>query len=162
VVVSKLKITTQIKATISKVLADGSVPALDYAAGLFEEVPSDANLLYVNGFSIASGGSQSLDLSGSLEDLFGDACVFAKVYSLLVINLATATTKVVHVGGDSNHLPIFGAGADYAIVGPKGAFQVSSCLDGWTVTAGTGDIVKVANPGGGTAISVAIAILGKS
>lgn len=161
-VVSKLTIVSQIKATLSKTLADGSVPSLDYLAGLFQEIPSDANLLFVNGYSISSAGSQSLDLSGSLTDVFGDACVFSKVYSVLVINLSTVTAKVIQVGGDTNHVPIFGAGADYVIVGPKGAVHVSNCLDGWTVTAGTGDIVKIANPGGGTAISVAVAVLGKS
>lgn len=56
----------------------------------------------MNGYSIASGGSQSLDLSGSLEDCFGDSMVFSKVYGILVINKTATTGKVVRLGADAN------------------------------------------------------------
>ena len=160
--VSKLKITAQIAATLKKTLGDGSQPALEYALGLFSTVPDDANLLFVNGYSIASGGSQSLDLSGSLEDCFGDAMVFSKVYGILVLNKVATTGKVLQLGADANHLPIINDKTKYETIGPSGCYMKVDPVDGITVTAGTGDILKIANPGGGTAIDVAVAILGKA
>lgn len=160
--VEDLKILAQLAATLKKTMADGQTPKLEYAKGLSRVSPTDANLLYTNGFSIATSSSQSLDLSGSLADALGTTNVFSKVYAVLIQNLSVTTGQNIQIGGDSNHVPIFGAGADYATIGPGGFFYVTSTIDGWTVTAGTGDILKIANSAGGQTISVAVAVLGKS
>ncbi|AMV18259.1 hypothetical protein [Planctomyces sp. SH-PL14] len=159
---SNLRISAQIAATLSASRVDGSAPKVDYNAGLFKKVPSDANLLYTNGFAIPTANSQSLDLSGSLLDALGVSCVFAKVYAVEIVNLSTTTGQNIQIGGDTNHVPLFGAPADYLTIGPNGVFLAANCLDGWTVTASTGDVIKIANSAGGQTINVAVAILGKT
>ncbi|AMV16598.1 hypothetical protein [Planctomyces sp. SH-PL14] len=160
--IANLVLTAKLSADITKSLTDGSVAKLAYDKGLFNDLPADADLLYTNGYSIATASSQSLDLSASLADAVGNSCVFAKVYAVFVKNLATATGRNIQIGGDSNHVPLFGAPADFLTVGPKGVLLVCNCLDGWTVTAGTGDILKIANSAGGQTIPVAVAVLGKA
>lgn len=158
---SSLQITMSLAALISKTLGDGTIVSSNYKRA-FAEIPTDANLLFVNGYTIATSANQSLDLAGGVTDAFGATLTFAKVYGILVVNLATVTGRKITVGGDTNSLPFCGAAADFVTVGPKGAFQLVDALDGITVTAGTGDILKISNSAGGQDISVAVAVLGKS
>jgi hypothetical protein len=158
---SNLQVNMSLAALISKSLGDGTVVSSNYKRA-FAEIPTDANLLFVNGYTIATSSSQSLDLAGGVMDAFGTTMTFAKVYGILVVNLATVAGRKITVGGDTNHVPIFGAGADFMNVGPKGALQLMDVLDGITVTGGTGDVLKISNAAGGQDISVAVAVLGKS
>lgn len=159
---SNIKVLIQLKGTLSKIMTDGSVPSLNYVEGLFQNIPSDANLLYTNGHTIASSGTVSLDLSGSLIDAVGNSCVFSKVYAVLVINTAVLTGKNLEVGGDTASFPFLHAAAQAAKLGPSGCFFLASMLDGYAVTATTADILLISNVGGGASITAAVAVLGKS
>jgi hypothetical protein len=159
---TNLILTAKLAAEISNALPDGSIAKLAYDKGLFQDVPSDADLLFTNGYSIATSSSQTIDLSGSLLDALGTTNVFAKVYAVFVKNLATLTGRNIQIGGDSAHVPIFGATNDLITIGPKGVLLAANCLDGWAVTATTGDILKIANSAGGQTIPVAVAVLGKA
>jgi hypothetical protein len=52
-------------------------------------------------------------------------------------------SDMMYVGGDANSVPVFGAAADFAKIGPQGFFLAVNPVDGWTVTAATGDVVEV-------------------
>ena len=160
--VANTRIVSQISATVSFERADGSRPTLDYTQGKFQQVPADADLLFSNAFDIASGANLDIDLVGGVEDQFGNAITFAKVYGILVINNATEAGHNIAVGGSTNSVPLM-ASATQAIspVGP-GAVHLSNILPGWTVTAGTGDILRVSNIAGGESINVTVAVLGKA
>lgn len=160
--IANLIIQSQHTALISKTMADGSIVQSDYKRGKFIDIPSDANLFFNNGYTIADASIQSLDLSGGVADQFGVTMTFSKVYSIWIANLETGTGKIIGLGGDTNHVPFFSATNDVLKAGPKGCIHLSSVVDGYAVTASTGDIVKIANIAGGAAINVAVAIVGKS
>jgi hypothetical protein len=159
--VSAVKITAQLQAVVSKTLADESAPSHKYAKGLYEIVPSDADLLYHNRHEVGATGTVDLDVAGTLEDALGVACVFSTIYAIYIRNLSTTSGDKVYVGGDDNSVPLFGAVADYFILPANGVFLVTSPVDGWSVTGATGDIIEISNPGG-TAVNVDVGILGKA
>lgn len=103
-------------------------------------------------------GAYSPDLSGSLLDALGAACVFAKVKALLVV-AAAANTGDVLVGGDANAFMFLGAAASTLTVKPGGVLCLFAPA-GYTVTAATGDILKF-NVSAGTQV-FDFAILGTS
>jgi len=83
------------------------------------------------------------------------------LFGIYVYNRSTTAPDVLHVGGDANAVPLFGAVADYQIVGPGGVLLLVNPTDGWAVTATTGDIIEIANPGGND-IDCDVALLGRS
>lgn len=156
-----LKVNAQIAAILDLTRNDGSVQVDDYSAiGKSVNVPSDANLLYHQKVTVTAGSNATVDLSGSLTNALGEACVFAKVYAIMIINLNTVSGDYVDVG-NSNFATWLGSATDTVKVGPKGVLLVTSPVDGHTVTASTGDILKIAAPGSNN-VNVHIVVLGKS
>lgn len=105
----------------------------------------------------------SLDLSGSLLDPSGSAAVFAKVTAIAVKSLTTTAAEILSMGGGSN---AFSSWLDTAaaklIIGPDGFLLLSNpSLAGYAVTAGTGDILRMATASG-TNVKYIIGILGRS
>jgi hypothetical protein len=110
--------------------------------------------------SLAASASDSFDLSGALTDSLGNPAVFTKVKAIYVFAYAANTNNVV-IGNDTNHVPIFGAVTHSFAILPGNIFLVTNrSVAGWTVTAGTGDIIKLTNSAAGTAVVYDIAILG--
>jgi hypothetical protein len=110
--------------------------------------------------SLAASTSDSWDLSGSLTDSLGTTVVFTKM-KLIYIFAAAANVNNVVLGNDTNHVPIFGAVTHSVAVLPGNVLCLTNnSAAGWTVTAGTGDIIKITNSGAGTAVVYDIAILG--
>ena len=86
----------------------------------------------------------------------------AKVKAIMVI-AAAGNTNDVHVGGDANGLAgLFGNVNDLIVVKPGGAFLWAAPSGGLTVTAGTGDILQVANSSSGSSVTYSIVIIGAS
>ena len=159
--VSGINIVARLTAKLTKSVADTSVPTQDYSAALYKVAPTDADLFYNNRLTVGNGSNQTLDLSGALEDALGVAAVFSKVYGLYLFNRSTTAADKVHLGVNAASVPIFGAAADYVIIGPQGCALLCNPTDGWVVTSSSADIIEIANPGGNN-IDVDIAILGKA
>lgn len=95
-----------------------------------------ADRLYVPAAqSIVAASPLSIDLSGSLVQPDGSACVFVRVKGIYIKN--TSTTGYLTIGGGSNPL----AGVT-GFAGPGGVFLCTHD-DGMTVIAATGDILKI-------------------
>ena len=92
-----------------------------------------------------SGGANSYDLDGSLEDPLGNAVTFAKVMCVFVIN--NSTTDSLTVGG-ANNIPMLGSG-DVMNVALGAYFQYVDD-NGITVTGGTGDLITITGTTGET------------
>ena len=103
-------------------------------------------------------GAYDLDLSGSLVDALGAACVFAKIKAIVLAADAANTGDVI-VGGDANAFMFLNLAASTLTIKPGGVFVLFAPA-GYTVTAATGDILQFA-PSAGTQL-VDIAILGTS
>lgn len=105
--------------------------------------------------------STNIDLSGSLLDAFGAACVFVRVKALLVTVDAASVSNLV-VGGNANAALIgFTTAAHIITIRPGGALLIfAPDATGYPITGGTGDILQFA-PSGASAL-FDYAVLGAS
>lgn len=121
-----------------------------------------ADVVYSATRTLAASANESLDLAGALENPVGGAAVFAKVKSLF-IKAAPENTNNVIVGNVTNGVVLgFGAASQSWSIPPGGAIMVSAPAGGWTITADTADLLKVANSGGSTSVTYDIVIVGTS
>jgi len=104
--------------------------------------------------------SETLDLSGSLEDVFGTTLLFTKIKALYIKNTSETTTEIIAVGGAAaNQWDTWVANAsDIVKVGPSGCLSLVNPIDGYVVTAGTGDNLKI--DAGSDTITYQIIIIG--
>jgi hypothetical protein len=161
-----LEFLARIRGSLSS-SGDGGVASLPVAEGLTIDFANgtglnQGNAVYIDEFSIAASGSLDVDLSGSLTDRLGNALVFTAIKAVLVIADATNTNNVV-VGGDANAVLLgFGAAAQSFAVPPGGCMALANpSAAGWTVTAGTGDILQLANSGAGSAVTGTLVVIGE-
>ena len=112
--------------------------------------------------TLNASASEDLDLAGVLTDLLGSTVTFAKV-KFIFIKASTGNTNNVVVGNASSNgfVGPFGGATHTKAIAP-GGFEMWFNPTGWTVTAGTGDILKIANSGGGTSVTYDIVIVGTS
>jgi hypothetical protein len=115
---------------------------------------NQADILFADERTVASNTNDDLDLAGVLSNAFGQTITAAKVVAVLLINkplLASdpANTTNLTLGGSSNPVPSLSSGA----IGPGGAVLLVDPDAGGlaTVTASTGDILRVANSSGAAA-----------
>lgn len=122
-----------------------------------------ADLIFTDTRSVNSASNDDIDLAGVLADAFGATITAAEIVGLM-IKSAAANTTVLTVGAGSNPwITMFAATGDGIKVMPGGVF-VNFAPDAsglGAVTAGTGDILRVANASGATA-SYDIVILARS
>lgn len=122
---------------------------------------NQANQIFTDTRTLTASASENLDLAGGLTDAFGNTVTFTKVKGILLVAAAGNTNNVNLTRPASNGVPIFLAASDGIGVQPDGAVSiVAPSAAGYTVTASTGDIITVANSGGGTAVTYTIVIVG--
>lgn len=113
--------------------------------------------------TIAASGTDSLDLAGVLTNAFGVTQTFARIKGVLVA-AASGNTNNVNVTRDAtNGVPLFLAASDGIPVRPGGLFVwMATDATAVPVTAGTGDLLVIANSGAGTSVTYDVIILGAS
>lgn len=121
-----------------------------------------ADILFKDTRTLAASASENLDLSGSLTTSFGASIVAAEIVAIYV-EASSANTNNVVIGGAASNTFVgpFGAAAHTIAIKP-GAFILLSDQAGWPVTAGTGDILKIANSGAGSSVTYNIVIIGRT
>jgi hypothetical protein len=97
----------------------------------------------------ALGGSsnEELDLAGGLTDVYGATITFTKIKAIFVI-AAAANGDNIEVGGSvANGFDAWvGAAGDLVKVRPGGVLAlIAAEATAYAVTAGTGDLLKIAN-----------------
>lgn len=125
---------------------------------------NQADKVFADTRTLASSANEDLDLAGgSLVDPLGAPVTFAKVKAIIVRAAAGNTNNVVVGGAAANAFQGgFGAANDTHAVPPGGVFLASAPKAGWAVTPGTGDLLRIANSGGGTSVQYDIEIIGTS
>lgn len=123
-----------------------------------------ANTAYWATRTLAASASETLDLAGSLTDPFGVTITFARL-KLLVVSAAAANTNTVLVGGAAANAvaTLFSAVNDVAVVRPGATLAwIAGSADttGYAITAGTADVLQVANSGAGTPVTYSIIAIG--
>ncbi len=139
---------------------------LEYARSLTDGVSADqADLLFHDQRSVGGGTSEDLDLTALVHTIYGSVVTynFAKVKAILVVNLSTTAADLLRVGGagagSAFASPFNGSATAQVEVPADGCLLLVNKKNGWTVTAGTGDVLRIQNPGG-SAITYRIAIAG--
>lgn len=120
------------------------------------------DILWADERTLAASGTENIDLAGVLAGLLGGTVTAAEITAIYVEANAANTNDVVLFGAASN---AFNAGLTGTT--PKVAVGPGDCLlltnrKGFGVTAGTGDILLVANSSSGTGVTYKIVIVGRT
>lgn len=113
--------------------------------------------------TLAASASESLDLAGgTLTDPSGAVLTFTKVKALH-IRPSTSNAGTIVVGGAASNAFVgpFGASTHTISVPAGGILLLADPGTGWTVTAGTGDILKVLNGSGAASATYDLEIFGE-
>src|SRR5688572_223704 len=125
-----------------------------------------ANRIFHDTRTLAASANEDLDLAGVLTDAFGTVLTFARVKGLIVAAAAANSNNVIVGGAASNQfLTWAGAGTHTVTVRPGGVFALwtgAADATGYAVTAGTGDLLRIANSGAGTSVTYDVIVVGAS
>jgi len=120
-----------------------------------------ANIVFADTRTIAASSNDDLDLAGVLSAVFGGTITFAVVRAIMVRAAAANTNNVVVSPAAANgFLGPFGAAAHTVTLRPGDEFLITNRNAGWAVTAGTADLLRIANSGSGTPVNYDIIIIG--
>jgi len=123
-----------------------------------------ADLIWGDTNTLAASANTDIDLAGVLTNPLGGTLTFARIRLILVIASAGNTNNVVLGNAASNQfVGPFGAATHTAAVRPGGMFMAAAPdTTGWAVTAGTGDLLRVANSAAGSTVDYSIMVIGAS
>jgi hypothetical protein len=109
-----------------------------------------ADIAFMDQRTLTASSSENLDLAGVLADAFGQVITAAKVKAIEIENPeASQSNLTVGAAGSNTFVGPFADATDGIVLKPGDKF-VAVSRTGWSVTAGTGDILKVANGAGGS------------
>ena len=102
---------------------------------------------------LADGANENLDLAAVLVDMYGNSLTFANIKGVLIASAAANTTNLTLTEPAANGLiNMFVAASDGIIIQPGGVFlHATPSIAGLPVTAGTGDLLNIANAAGAAA-----------
>lgn len=113
---------------------------------------NQANKAYMATRSVLTAANDDLDLAGVLLDIFGNTLNLSAVKGIIIRSDPANTTNLTVSPGPSNgFLGPFGASTHTITIRPGGFFGFAAPQTGFAVTAGTGDILRIANAAGATA-----------
>ncbi|MBN1174529.1 MAG: hypothetical protein JXA67_20340 [Micromonosporaceae bacterium] len=122
-----------------------------------------ADLIFSDTRTISASSNEDLDLAGSLSSVYGSTLTFVELRAVLIAAAVGNTNNVRVTRPASNGVPLFLAASDGIDVPPGGFFFWACPADGKvTVTAGTGDLINVANSSSGTSVTYDVVIIGTS
>ena len=121
-----------------------------------------ADLVFADQRTLSASANEDLDLAGVLTSGLGATLTFATLKAIMVKAAAANTNNVVVSNPASNGVPLFGSASDSIAVRPGGVFLWVAPQTGVTVTAGTGDLINIANSGAGTGVTYDVVLIGTS
>jgi hypothetical protein len=133
---------------------------IDIVAGTAATNQDD--VLFADTRTLAASTTENLDLAGVLAGLLGGTITAAEITAIYV-EADPGNTNDVLVGGAASNAfngPLSGTTPKLQ-VGPGDCALVTN-KKGWTVTAGTGDILLVGNSGAGTSVTYTIVVIGRT
>lgn len=124
-----------------------------------------ADLRFTDTRTLLASATEDLDLAGVLLDAFGAALTFVRIKGLFISASAANTNNVVVGAAASNAWATLLNATGTITLRPGDTFAAMSGAaqtTAWAVTAGTGDLLKVANSAAGSSVSYDIVIVGAS
>ncbi len=140
---------------------------LEFSASLADGTGADqADKVWHDERTIAAASNDELDLNMLTTTIFGSTVTInlAKVKAILVVNLSTNAGDELEVGGAATNPftgPFNGVASAVVEVGPDSALLLCNKKDGWPVTNGSSDTLRIRNPNA-AAVSYRIVIVGTS
>ena len=133
-----------------------STPSLTLSDTLADGTAADqANIVYFDSGTMIADADLSLDLSGTLSDVYGDTITALRVKAIAIKNTST-TASILKVGGGTadagtnafaswlHRTGTSAAGSEGVLVRPGGVFLLwAPDATAYAVTAGTGDILMI-------------------
>lgn len=122
----------------------------------------EANILFADQRTLAASANEDLDLAGALANAFGATITAAEIVAIL-ISAAEGNTNNVNVTRPASNGfagPFLAAGDGVSV--KPGEFAFFASTSGWAVTAGTGDLINVANSAAGTPVTYDVLIIGRT
>ncbi|MFJ3097353.1 hypothetical protein [Streptomyces hydrogenans] len=148
-------------------LTTGSAPLTARAATTWQNGTGagKADRMFSDRRQLLASATEDLDLAGVLLDAFGTAITWARIKGLY-IRAADANVNNVIIGAAATNAWATLLGATGTItLRPGTAIGVTTGAadaTAYAVTAGTGDLLKVANSGAGSAVTYDVVIIGAS
>jgi len=146
-------------------LATAAIPLDAYHRMTWSSGTGDdqADLVFHDRRTIAASSNEDLDLAGVLTDAIGNTLTFVQVKAVLVVAATTNTNNVEVTRPAANGVPLFMAAEDGISLRPGAMLLWADPTDGGvTVTAGTGDLINVANSAAGSTVTYDVVIIGTS
>lgn len=100
--------------------------------------------------SVGASSNDDLDLAGVLTSVFGATITSARLVGVFIKNKNTTSGDYLLVGAAASnpcYAGLFADATDKITIGPGGSWEWKSPTDPGTVTAGSADVLRVANPG---------------
>lgn len=122
---------------------------------------NQAKSLFSDTRTITASSNDDLDLSGVLLDAFGLTLSPTKLKAIIVTaDLANVNDVVVGGAASNQFVAPFGSATDKVKIKPGGMLVlVAPDVNGYAITAATGDILRIANGGAGTSVNYTIVLL---
>lgn len=162
---ASIKLSVSADLTRALDLATAHTPlARSFLASLTDGTAADqADRIFHDQRTLAASANEDLDVAGSLVDAYGQTITMARVKAVIILAAAANTNNVNLSRPASNGVPIYLAAGDGEPVHPGGALlKVWPGATAIPVTAGTGDLINIANSGAGTGVTYDIIIIGAS
>lgn len=118
-----------------------------------------AGMVFTDTRTLSASATEDLDLAASLIDAFGATITFATIKGIHVYAASANTNDVQVQRASANGVPLFMAADDGVALGPDASMTVVD-PNGFTVTAGTGDLLTLTNSSSGTSVTYTVVILG--
>ncbi len=152
----------------SKKSADLSVPQDPFSLSVSKSVTfgsgdDQMDQIWHDQRTLALSTSEDLDLSGALVNAFGGSVLFATVKLIMIQNVGGNRANLAVGGAALNTADLFFSDStDIMLLDDGGVFLYYQPNTGFTITAGTADILQIENLDGGQAAIYNIVIGGTS
>ncbi len=125
---------------------------------------NQADRIFHDTRTLTASANEDLDLAGVLVDAFGATLTFARVKALVIAADAANTNNVIVGNAATNPFLTWVGAATHTVTVRPGGMLALACSDAtaYAVTAGTGDLLRIANSGAGTSVTYSIVLVGAS
>lgn len=141
------------------------VSSLEYKKSLADGTGADqADKMWHDQRTILTAADDDLDLAGVLTNAFGATVTFVKIKGILIVNTSTTAGDELYLDSSVTNgflAPFNGSATSKVEIGADSPLLLCSKKDGWTVTAATGDILRIHNANAGS-VTYKIVIWGTS
>jgi len=151
--------TSELGEITDSVLTSTNYPSWTVTDGTAD---NQANMVFRDQRTLSGSASENLDLAGGLTDSYGATMTFVDV-KMIYVSAASANGGNIVVGGAASNafLGPFDNATDKVNLPASAWLKWVNPIDGYAVTAGTGDILKIENSDGSSA-TYDIVIVGTS